>query len=625
MCGIFGFVERGAGGGLGPEQAQVCLQAMSHRGPDASAMEAFSSSQASGVLGHLRLSIIDLSGGAQPMHSADGQLLLSFNGEIYNYLGLKQELIGKGHEFLDHSDTEVLLHAYQEWGEACVRRLRGMFAFAIWDARSESLFIARDHFGKKPLFHMQCGDTLYFASEIKALQRVPHAPFHFNAAQLRNYVVYRYVPSPETFISEIKKLPAGTFLVWQGGRIRTEKYFSPPEAAPAQAAMTPERATRRFWELLDESVRLRMAADVPFGAFLSGGIDSSAVVALMSDHSSQKVKTFSIGFAESEYSELGHAGVIAEQFKTDHHEFTVSQDDLMEFLPEVVRYRDAPVCEPSDIPIYLLARHARKTVKMVLTGEGSDEILGGYPKHSFERLVSPFQRVPGLVRNGAIGPLVDALPYRFRRAKTAIRNLNRERFDERMPGWFGALDAGQADALIRTPGQAPLPELVRSKGRGNLHDILLFDQLSWLPDNLLERGDRMTMAASLEARMPFMDVELAAFAASLPDHYRIRGLTTKWILRQAMKSVLPREILERPKVGFRVPVNLWFRTSMKDYLVDHLLGPESISKDFFHPPVLRALVFDHTEGRQNNEKVLWMLLNLEIWLRQNEHKVLVRP
>lgn len=621
MCGIFGLITQQSNITISPEEGESCLFEMTHRGPDAHGLEPFNAANGKGMLGHVRLSIIDLAGGQQPMYSADHNTLLSFNGEIYNYLSLKKELIELGHVFTEHSDTEVLLHAYQEWGSGCLARLRGMFAFAIWDSGRGCLFIARDQFGKKPLFYLHHEDTLYFASEIKALLKIPGLQLDFNSAQLMNYAIYRYVPSPSTFISEIMKLPAGASLTWKNGTTEIQSYFSPPDAQPSVTKAPAIDTVKQFWNILDESVHLRMAADVPFGAFLSGGIDSSAIVALMSTHSNQKVKTFSIGFNESEYSELEYAAVIAKQFKTEHHELVVSQDDLMALLPEVIRYRDAPVCEPSDIPIYLLAKEARKTVKMVLTGEGSDEILGGYPKHSFERLVNPFQWIPGLVRNKCIVPLIAALPYRFRRAKTAIKNMNIDSFDERMPGWFGALSGCQAEDLIKLSAQSPLPELTQSIGEGSLHNVLLFDQQSWLPDNLLERGDRMTMAASLEARMPFMDIELAKFAASLPDKYRINGLTTKWILRKAMESILPGDILKRPKVGFRVPVNLWFQTTMKDYLQDHLLSESSITNQFYHTRALQSLVTDHVDGRQNHEKALWMLLNLEIWLRQNQHRV----
>ncbi len=339
----------------------------------------------------------------------------------------------------------------------------------------------------------------------------------------------------------------------------------------------------------------------------------------MSRHSGQPIKTFSVGFAEAAYSELGYAKTIAEQFGTDHHELIVSQDSLMQHLPALVRYRDAPVAEPSDIPIYLLSMEARKTVKMVLTGEGSDEFLGGYPKHVFERYVAPYQRLPAVLRHGLIEPLVGALPYRFRRAKTAMVNLGLERFEERMPRWFGALSDKERAALVALPARARGGAGLQFEtpvGNSALRRILYFDQTSWLPDNLLERGDRMTMAASIEARMPFMDHELAAFVSSMPDEYRVRGRVTKWILREAMKRLLPPAILERPKVGFRVPVNEWFRTSMREYLYDHLTGADSRTIGYYHRAALLKLLDEHVSGRQNHEKLLWSLLNLELWHRE---------
>lgn len=624
MCGIFGGVSPVTDQWIADDVVQKALDSMRHRGPDEQGIERFKSLHCSGIFGHVRLSIIDLSGGRQPMKSDDEHVLLSYNGEIYNYIELKQTLSEMGHEFSDHSDTEVLLHAYQQWGESCVEQLRGMFAFAIWDNTSERLFIARDHYGKKPLFYLQKGKTLYFASEIKALLQIPDVSLSFNQSQLRNYCVYRYVPSPETWFEQIRKLPAGHSMTWEKGDISFSRYFSPAKFPSIPKPLSSHDAVTRFWALLDEAVRLRMAADVPFGAFLSGGIDSSAIVALMSGHSEQPVKTFSIGFNESEYSELAYAATIARQFNTEHHELTVSQDDLMALLPEVIRYRDAPVCEPSDIPVFLLAKQARRSVKMVLTGEGSDEILGGYPKHAFERFVPIYHLVPGLVRHRVLESLINFLPYRFRRAKTAISNMNTENFDERMPGWFGGLSLKDANALVAQPGQSDLPALEVCRRDGQLDNILMFDQLSWLPDNLLERGDRMTMAASLEARMPFMDVRLAEFVASLPRNYLVRGRTSKWILRAAMKKILPAEILERPKVGFRVPVNVWFRTTMKDYIRDHLCSGASVTRQFYHTGFLDEIITQHISGKQNHEKVLWMLLNLEIWFRQNSGRFDIR-
>jgi asparagine synthase (glutamine-hydrolysing) len=339
----------------------------------------------------------------------------------------------------------------------------------------------------------------------------------------------------------------------------------------------------------------------------------------MARHSSLPVKTFSVGFAESNYSELAHANTIAELFKTDHHELSVSEDHLMEHLPALVRFRDAPVAEPSDIPIYLLAKESRRTVKMVLTGEGSDELLGGYPKHVYERHVRQYQQIPGFLRRRLIEPAVASLPFSFRRIKTAVATLGVEGDVLRQPRWFGPLSVAESRQLLsfgpNTRDQSGAYQFQTASGNAPLRNILYFDQTSWLPDNLLERGDRMTMAASLEARMPFMDHELAAFISALPETWRIRGLTTKRVLREAMKRLLPQKILERPKVGFRVPVNQWFRTSMREYLLDHLTGADSRTRHYYRPEHLRRILGEHIDGRQNHEKLLWCMLSLELWQR----------
>jgi asparagine synthase (glutamine-hydrolysing) len=378
-------------------------------------------------------------------------------------------------------------------------------------------------------------------------------------------------------------------------------------------------AVPEFLERLDDAVRSQMVSDVPFGAFLSGGLDSSTIVALMTRHNS-KVKTFSVGFTEDAYSELGYAGEVARHFGTDHHELVVDSKDLIAHLPKLVAFRDAPVTEPSDIPIYMLAKEASKSVKMVLTGEGSDEILGGYPKHVFERFAPAYQLVPGFIRHGLVQPLTQSLPYGYRRAKTAITNLNIENWPERYARWFGACSHREREELstlrVEASGRDACPPFDSEPNNSNLRRILYSDQTSWLPDNLLERGDRMTMAASIESRVPFLDHELAGYVSSLPDRYRVKGLKTKWILREAGRSLIPDAILERKKVGFRVPVNKWFQGPLKEYLCDHLRGRDSKTRAYYDPQVLDRVMDDHIEGRQNHEKLLWALLNLEIWHRQ---------
>jgi len=412
----------------------------------------------------------------------------------------------------------------------------------------------------------------------------------------------------------------GSWLLCDANGTVESRFYLPPDGGRLEETIQCADPVGRFLELLEESVRIRMMSDVPFGAFLSGGIDSSAVVGLMARYSNLPLKTFSVGFAEASYSELQHAKAIAGQFGTEHHELVVSQEHLLEHLPALTRFRDAPVAEPSDIPIYLLAREARRTVKMVLTGEGSDELLGGYPKHVYERYATSYQRLPGWLRRALIEPAVQALPYRFRRAKTAIANLGIESWAQRMPRWFGALTDEDCARLLALPpaqpdGSESVPLCVEP-GDSPLRAILFFDQTSWLPDNLLERGDRMTMGASIEARMPFLDHELAAFVSALPDTWRVRGFTTKRVLRLAMRRLLPARILQRPKVGFRVPVNEWFRSSMRDYLFAHLTGSDSRTRDYYRPEQLRRILQEHIDGRHNYEKLLWCALTLEIWQRE---------
>jgi len=619
MCGIAGWIA--APETVFAERAMAdILEAIAHRGPDDQGMCSFHNA-ATGhriVLGHRRLAIIDPDGARQPLCDADAGVALTFNGEIYNFRELRVELAKLGHRFARDSDTEVLLRAYQQWGKGVVHHLRGMFAFAIWDARNERLFMARDRFGEKPLFLHENASGLFFASEIKALLRVPSMAASVDLQAVWEYLAYRYVPGPRTLFTGIRKLMPGTCAVWERGRLSEERYWSMPDRVPRASGQPSGDPVKGFLQRLDEAVKLQMVSDVPFGAFLSGGIDSTTIVALMRLHSS-KVKTFSVGFGDDRYSELDYAAEVARHFGTEHHELEVGHSDVVDRLPRLVGFRDAPVSEPSDIPIHMLACEAARSVKMVLTGEGSDEILGGYPKHVVERFARGYQLIPAAVRHRLIEPLACALPYDFRRVKTAVANLNIEDRRERYVRWFGALNRTERDRLVapRINGAPALngPPFGADPRNSTLRSILYFDQASWLPDNLLERGDRMTMAASIEARVPFLDHMLAEYVSALPDNYRVRGLGTKWILRRAGRQLVPERILTRPKVGFRVPVNQWFRGELRDFLVDHLQSVRSMTRAYFNTDVLDRILADHLKGRQNREKLLWMLLNLEIWHR----------
>src|SRR5882724_1547567 len=399
MCGIAGWIARPERT-LSIETLESMLQAIAHRGPDGQGSCSFLCGGTGHhvFLGHRRLAIIDPEGARQPMCDADAGLALTFNGEIYNFRELRSELRQLGYRFMRDSDTEVLLRAYQCWGADVVHHLRGMFAFAIWDARNERLFLARDRFGEKPLFLFERAGGLYFASEIKALLRVPGVGVAVNLHAVWDYLAYRYAPAPATLFEGIRKLMPGTIGVWEQGALKQTRYWTAPDSAPAPLEPPLHNPVADFLSRLDRAVKLQMVSDVPFGAFLSGGIDSSTIVALMSRHN-PLVKTFAVGFRDDRYSELAYAAEVARHCRTQHEEIVVTHRDLIERLPPLVAYRDAPVSEPSDIAINLLARAAARSVKMVLTGEGSDELLGGYPKHIAERAVTGYQNLPATLRH----------------------------------------------------------------------------------------------------------------------------------------------------------------------------------------------------------------------------------
>jgi len=623
MCGISGIISNNNQIGT-TSSLHAMTDAIRHRGPDdCGYYETRTMRDEYLGLGHRRLSIIDIAAGSQPITNEDQTVFLVFNGEIYNFKSLRDDLLTKGHIFRTSSDSEVIVHAYEEYGEKCVTLFRGMFAFAIWDTVKQVLLLARDRFGKKPLFYYQQENTLLFASEIKSLIAHQGMCYEVNDKVVKDYIVYRYVPGPSTLFKNIYKLDPGCIALYSNGKLIVDRYYSPPDRKKFRARDHVGHNVRtEFLDVLREAVRLRMVSDVPFGAFLSGGIDSSAIVGLMTEYSSYPVKTFSVGFREADYSELQYAEVVARHFNTEHHELTVSHEELIACLPDLVRYRDAPVSEPSDIPIYLLSKEAGKTVKMVLTGEGSDEILGGYPKHVFERYSKYYQLIPTVLRKKILEPAINALPYKYRRVKTAINTLGISEDEDRQPRWFGAIGYAESGMLLTSDillsgGRSLMPFDVE-KGNSALRKVLYFDQSSWLPDNLLERGDRMTMAASIEARMPFLDHEIAEYVSRLPDKYRVRGRVTKWLLRESIREMIPDSILKRPKVGFRLPINEWFKGPMKEYLLEHLLSSESLSRKFYHENYLRKILNDHMNGFQNHEKLLWTMLNLEIWLRQND-------
>lgn len=620
MCGFIG--------SIGPNpRSDSFLKGVSatiaHRGPDE---ENFYSASSRNSKWHLdvafrRLSIIDLTGGSQPMSDSSGRYHIVFNGEVYNFQALRERLQALGHDLHSTSDTEVLLHSFIEWKAECVSYLVGMYAFAVWDSEEESLFIARDRFGKKPLYYACSPDgELVFGSEIAGLLTYPHISRKLDIDAFRTLLAWRYAPGPQTLFEDVKKLPPASRLTWRNGKISIDQYWTPPDAHVPPPRYNEPNPLPAFEELLSQCVADRLIADVPFGAFLSGGIDSSTIVALMRRHlKGGELKTFSVGFGYADYDELDYAREVAALYETNHTEVVVQAKDIPELLPTLTQIRGAPIAEPSDVALFLLAKEANKSVKMVLTGEGADELLGGYPKHWAEPYSLTYQRlIPNWLRTGLIDPMIQGLPYSFRRLKTLAKSMSIENPEDRYPRWFGGLSQTEADTLIAyhlNEQSRGHPKLFTHEQPSPLRQLLFFDQVSWLPDNILERGDRMTMAASIEARMPFMDHRLYEFVSQLPDGWRVKGKTGKWILRKLMEGRLPDRILHRPKVGFRVPIDKWFLSELEEWVEDLLLGKNANTRQWSNIDQVSRILKEHIEKKQNNEKVLWTLVSIEIFFR----------
>lgn len=620
MCGIFGWILPSSN--AQDERTLTRLtNGLAHRGPDGAGIWLGNTTDQrfQVAFGHRRLAIIELNdSGAQPMWSADRTVVVTFNGEIYNYLELRDQLLRLGHHFRTASDTEVLIEAYRAWGDDAVHQFRGMFAFALFDVARQRALFARDPFGKKPLYFAQANGGHIFSSEISPLLKAPGVSRGLNWDALSNLFIDRYAPGPATMFRSIEKLSPGSLAVWESGRFDSRRYFVPPFASVKPDVTDFEDAVQLFTDTFGESVKLRLRSDAPFGAYLSGGIDSSAVVATMAPCLPGPVRTFSVGFSVKGYSELDHARTISDLFRTDHHELVIDATDYFAAWPEALEHRGAPVAEPADIPILLLSEAAQSSVKMVLTGEGSDELLGGYPKHRAERWVGAYQSiVPRWLHNSAIRPMADALPYGMRRLKILASAYGERNFSDRMRTWFGGVSPSeQMHILGNAAGASTVDRYPFLAAQGStFRRTLFYDQTSWLPDNLLERGDRMMMARSVEGRMPFMDTALARVVARFPDRFLVSRGRGKAVLRAALSRVLPAHILERRKVGFSVPLGEWFRTTYRDLVRELLASQQSEIRRLCNHAAIDRYVTEHLGGQQNHERILWMLANLELFIR----------
>lgn len=617
-----------AGGpGDGRELVQRMCSALAHRGPDDEG-----SVHLDGVtLGMRRLSIIDLEGGHQPIHNEDSKIWVVQNGEIYNHLELRQQLIAAGHSFNTHSDTEVLVHGYEQWGEDLVQRLNGMFAFALLDRVRGLLLLARDRMGIKPLHYAIDGRRLVFASELKALLCDPALRRGIDPVALDQYLAFEFVPSPASIVQGISKLQPAHILTWSlaHGTHRLRRYWA-PDLAAGEGEVKSRSLDERCEELravLRESVRKELISDVPLGVFLSGGIDSSAVTAMMSQLGSD-VKSFSVGFAERSFDESTYARQVANHLGTEHRELTLEPDMLLGLIPKLPTLLDEPLGDASIIPTYLLSEFTRRHVKVALGGDGGDELFAGYPTMQAHRLAGYYRRVPRVLRDGLVAPVVRRLPvsrdnlsfdYRAKRFVSGAHHPVAERHQR----WMGSFAAEERTALLSADvrgelagnGRAdPATDLLEGAGlRDPLNQVLLMDMRMYLENDILVKLDRASMMASLEGRVPLLNNDFVEYATRLPLNMKLRGFGSKYLFKRALRGLLPESILNRPKKGFGIPVAHWFRGPLKEQMLS-VLAPDRIArKGFFDPAAISLLIKDHLDGRRDNRKQLWTLFAFDLW------------
>jgi asparagine synthase (glutamine-hydrolysing) len=621
MCGICGIVGPGP---IDRDTLAAMAAAIRHRGPDD---DGFYVEELGGVgvgLGFRRLSIIDLESGNQPIANEDGSIQIVFNGEIYNFRELRRELEGRGHRFATEADTEVIVHLYEDEGPRCVERLNGMFAFALWDTSSQELLLARDRFGKKPLYYADLGGTLIFGSELKALLQHPRCPDELDFGAFTRYLALEYVPTPHAIFEGVKKLPGGHVLRWQNGRASIQRYWDMSFSGEAEA-LTEDEYAEELTRLLHAAVRRRLMSDVPLGAFLSGGIDSSSVVAMMvRDLPAKSVKTFSIGFADQSFDESDHARRVAEHFGTDHHEDVFTADTLLDLLPTVTDFLDEPFADASILPTYLLSRFTRASVTVALGGDGSDELLAGYPTFAAER-VARLYRMPRLLHEDVLIPLADRLPvstanfsFDFK-LKRFLRGA-RLPTELRHPVWLGSFAADEQGRLLGRTPRDPFAEhrlaWDSAPSRRPLERLIYLYAKTYLQDDILVKVDRASMACSLEVRAPFLDTELADFLGRVPPQFKLRRLETKYLLKRAMRHVLPPGIATRPKKGFGIPIAAWFKTDLRDALLDELSPDRLRRQGIFEPAEVQRLVSQHLSGVADHRKPLWTLFVFQLWHRR---------
>jgi len=635
MCGITGAVWTAPEQSLDQDTLKRMVEVLRHRGPDDEGMHRAELQVRPGygavpgvALGHRRLSIIDLATGRQPMANEDGSVWVVFNGEIYNYRDLRQRLEGTGHHFRTNSDTETIVHLYEDSGPDFLTHLNGMFAIAVWDANRRQLLLARDRLGKKPLVYRLEPNRLLFASELKSLLEVPDVPRRLDPQALDAYLTYQYVPHPRTIFQGIAKLPPAHYGVWRDGRLDVRPYWQPDfnlqEDRPAHEYADQLRG------LMTSAVELRLRSDVPLGAFLSGGIDSTIVVGLMCKLSGGPVRTFSIGFPVKEYDETRYARLVADEFGTEHEEFLV-EPNAVEVLPKLVWHYDEPFADSSAIPTWYVSQLTRRHVTVALSGDGGDELFAGYPRYRAVRLASLFDRLPAAVRRVLAGrywrhlpasPRYKSIRRRLKRFMASLGKPSVRRYLE----WIAIFNEAQRAELYRDEFLATLPDVdpleflraaaARSSRRDPVTSISLTDLVTYLPCDLMTKVDIASMAHALECRQPFLDYRVVELAARMPIARKFSRGRGKRILLETFSDLIPNAVRRRPKMGFGVPLDHWFRGPLAEFAREVLLDRQTLDRDLFRPEVTRRLLEDHVQGKSDHSGRLWALLVLELWQRR---------
>ena len=632
MCGICGVVSSHNQEALDQFVLRRMCQALYHRGPDDHGYYADSYA----MLGARRLSIIDLVTGNQPVTNEDQSVWVVFNGEIYNYREVRTRLEASGHVFRSQGDTEVIAHAYEQYGVRCVEHFNGMFALAIWDKRHRRLFLARDRIGIKPLYYWSSQTQIVFGSELNAIVTHPAVPMEIDPIALDYFLTLEYIPGPRTIFRGICKLPPGHCLIFQDGSLKIERYW---DIAPQALPQDEQGCQEALAELIKDSVQKRLVSDVPLGAFLSGGIDSSTVVAFMSQASSSPVKTFSIGFEDESYNELPYARQVATSFGTEHHEQRMSPD-IAALAEQLAGHLDEPLADFSIFSTYLVSQMASQFVKVVLSGDGGDEVFGGYDTYVAQNLDGYYRLLPDSLRKKVVPGLLKLIPpqpakkglvnkaKRFVEGSVYPGSLQHARWmlflDEGdkqtlyQPEWRNLLNGDQATALLKN--------LFKTASRwDSLAQQQYVDIKTYLADDILTKVDRMSMAVSIEARVPLLDHRIVEFALNLPPHMKLHRGRTKIILRNTMKGILPENVLTKPKQGFSIPLKNWLRGPLRPLLTDLLSGDCIRRRGFFDPETVSAWVEEHLEGRANHSHRLWALMMFELWQQKNLDRAVLKP